>query len=175
MTIDLHLLAAGSALTGLIFYAFAGAQWTLWHMLTVPLYTLVFLIFSSLSVIKRFVRNSILMPVLIILIVYFIRKVHRNLNHQQNQFRWSRMELPLFLVRSKEIVEYELLMFESVFLFFSLFALDICSIDLWETFEWIQSSNYSSRFEWHQRSGRVSSNTSISSDLCRHFTKDSII
>lgn len=58
MTLDLQLLAAGSALTGLIFYGFTGVQWTLWHMLTVPLYTLVFVIFSSLSVIKRFVRTS---------------------------------------------------------------------------------------------------------------------
>ena len=49
---------------------------------------------------------------LIILIVHSVRKLHRNLNHQQNQFRWSRMELLLFLVRSKEIVEYELLTFE---------------------------------------------------------------
>ncbi|CAF0972809.1 unnamed protein product [Adineta steineri] len=54
MTVDLYLLTAGSALTGLIFYYFGGAEWTFWHLFTVPLFTLVFVIFSSLSVIKRF-------------------------------------------------------------------------------------------------------------------------
>jgi tRNA wybutosine-synthesizing protein 1 len=58
MTMDLYVLAAGSALTGLIFYFLAGAQWSLWHLFTVPLYTLVFFIFSSLSIIKRFKSSS---------------------------------------------------------------------------------------------------------------------
>jgi len=78
MTIDLYILAAGSALTGLIFYCLAGmnhfikkkcksflffksliigAQWSLWHLFTIPLYTFVFVIFSTLSVIKRFVSD----------------------------------------------------------------------------------------------------------------------
>ncbi|CAF0879055.1 unnamed protein product [Adineta ricciae] len=54
MSVDLYLFAAGSALTALLFYAFIGVQWSIWHMFTIPLYIIIFLVFSSLSALKRF-------------------------------------------------------------------------------------------------------------------------
>jgi len=54
MTVDLNIFAAGTALTGLIFYSIAGAQWSIWHLFTIPLCIVVFLVFSSLGVLKRF-------------------------------------------------------------------------------------------------------------------------
>ncbi|CAF3681412.1 unnamed protein product [Rotaria sordida] len=54
MTIDLYIFAASSALTGLVFYYLAGAEWSLWHLFAIPLYTFVFVVFLSLSIIKRF-------------------------------------------------------------------------------------------------------------------------
>ncbi|CAF3759087.1 unnamed protein product [Rotaria sp. Silwood1] len=54
MTVDLYIFAAGTALTGLVFYYLAGAEWSLWHLFTIPLYTFIFIVFLSLSILKRF-------------------------------------------------------------------------------------------------------------------------
>jgi hypothetical protein len=81
-----------------------GAQWSLWHLFTVPLYTLVFFVFSSLSIVKRFVRDFFPRN---LFAIESIRNLPQNLNHQQNQFLAKKMELLLFLVQLKEIVEYD--------------------------------------------------------------------
>ncbi|CAF2042828.1 unnamed protein product [Rotaria magnacalcarata] len=54
MAVDIDILAAGSGLTGLILYFVTGAQWSSWHLFTLPIFTFVFIVFTSLSIKKRF-------------------------------------------------------------------------------------------------------------------------
>ncbi|CAF4099918.1 unnamed protein product, partial [Rotaria magnacalcarata] len=58
MAVDIDILAAGSGLTGLILYFVTGAQWSSWHLFTLPIFTFVFIVFTSLSIKKRFAKEQ---------------------------------------------------------------------------------------------------------------------